>query len=258
MALRPLFLFLLAFALGSALATAQGDDFRMETGVYSGNDQEPTHEALTVFSGDVVYNFELGDQPDRIESTLVTVFDVRRGRIVMLDGDRKIQTTVTTQQLMDFAAAIRKRAADEPNNGLFNPAFTVAYEEAERQLTMTSDELTYRVNGATPKDATAAKRYSSFADWYARLNAAWGNVPPFGRIELNRILADKGLLPLEIERISVRDKKKTTVRSQHSANWTLSNTDRRRIDHAGQMMANLPTVSLKEFWGLKTEVAARQ
>lgn len=258
MPLRPLILFVLAFALGSLLASARGDDFRMETAIYVGGDAEPAVETLTLFAGDVVYDFQLGKQADRIKPKIVTVFDVRRGRIVMLDDHRKMQSTLTTQQLMDFSAAIRKRAADERNSGLFNPVFTVAYEEADRQLTMTSDDLTYRVTGQSPHDPTAAQRYSSFADWYARLNAACGNVPPFGRIELNRILAEKGLLPVEIERTTVRDKKKTSVRSVHATNSTLSNTDRRRIEHADLMLANLPNVSLKVYWSLEAEVAARQ
>ncbi len=258
MALRPLFLFVLAFALGSVLATTRGGDFRVESEVYLGSDTEPVFETLTLFAGDVVYDFALGDQSDRTESKEVTVLNKRLGRIVLLDAKRKIQTTLTTRELAKFTAAIRKRATDEPNSGLFSPVFTVAYEEAGRQITMTSDELTYRAKGVSPKDPTAAKRYSNFADWYARLNATRGNVPPFGRIELNRVLAEKGLLPLEIERTTVLNRKKTAAHSKHSVIWTLSNTDRRRIDLAGQMMANLRPVSLKEYWGIKTEVAAKQ
>jgi len=258
MALRPLILFVLAFALGSLLATARGDDFRLETKVLAENSSVPLIETLTVFSGDIVYDFVIDEQANRIESKIVTVFDQRRGRIVMLDAQRKMQTTMTTEQLMDFTTAMRKRAGEERNGGLFNPEFTVTYEEAERRITMTSDDLTYRVTGETPTDATSAERYSRFADWYARLNAAWGNVPPFGRIELDRILAEKDLLPLEIVRTTVRDKKKSTVRSEHAANWTLSNTDRRRIDYADQLMASLREVSLKEFWGVRTEATAKK
>ncbi|MDP6060833.1 MAG: hypothetical protein QGH33_18140, partial [Pirellulaceae bacterium] len=138
MALRPLFLFVLAFALGSVLATTRGGDFRVESEVYLGSDTEPVFETLTLFAGDVVYDFALGDQSDRTESKEVTVLNKRLGRIVLLDAKRKIQTTLTTRELAKFTAAIRKRATDEPNSGLFSPVFTVAYEEAGRQITMTS------------------------------------------------------------------------------------------------------------------------
>jgi len=260
MAFRTLFLFLLACALGSILATAQGDDFRVENEVYAGSDEKPVTETLTLFSGDVAYDFVLGDRSDGIEFKYVTVFNNRLNSIVLLDPKRKIRTTLTTHELAEFTAAIRKRADDEPNNGLFGPVFSVTYEDAERQITMTSDKLTYRAKGVSPKDPTAAKRYRRFADWYAQLNATWGNLPPFGRIELNRILAEKGLLPLDVERTIVLNRKKTVAHSKHSVNWALSNTDRRRIEQAGEMMTNpnLRTVSLQEYWGIKTDVAAKQ
>jgi len=111
MALRPLILFALAFALGSLLASARGDDFRMETKVYVGSDEAPAIETLTLFSGDVVYDFVLGNQPERIDSKLVTQFDMRNGKIRLLDGAREIQSTMSTLLLMDFTGAIRKRSA---------------------------------------------------------------------------------------------------------------------------------------------------
>ncbi len=256
MALRPLILFVLAFALGSYLATARGDDFRVETRVYLEKEVEPAFETLTVFSGDVVYDFVLSQGSAAAETTMVTVFDQRRGRIVLLDGERKIQTELTTQWLSEFTTKMREgRDQNEQGGALFRPVFSVTHEESAHQITMTSDGLTYRVTGEMPKDSTAAKRYRSFADWFARLNAARGGIPPFGRIELNRILNEEGLLPVRIERTLVRGRKKSQVHSEHASNWTLSNTDRRRIDQAGQMMAELPSVSPLKFWGVKTEVA---
>ncbi len=257
MAFRTLFLFILAFALGSLLASAQGDDFRVENKVFRGSNTKPVAETLTLFSGDFVYDFVLDDQSDGIECKEITVFDNRRGRILLLNTKRKIQTMLTTKELGQLTDAFRKRAANEPNNGLFAPVFTVAYEEAEQQLTMTSNAISYRVRGFSTKDPAAVKRYTRFADWYARLNAIIGNVPPFGRIELNRLLAEKGLLPLKIERTIVLNRRKTVARSEHSIIWTLSNTDRRRIERAGEMMTTLRSVSLPEYWDIKTEVATR-
>jgi len=257
MALRTLFLFILAFTLGSILATAQGDDFRIENEVFRGNSTKPVAETLTLFAGDFVYDFVLGDQSDGIEYEEVTVFDNRRGRNLLLNAKRKIQTVLTTKELGQLTTAFRQRAANEPNGGLLAPVFTVTYEKAAQQLTMTSNALTYRVKGIATKDPTASKRYSNFADWYAQLNAVIGNLPPFGRIELNRLLAEKGLLPLEIERTIVLNRKKMTAHSEHTVIWTLSNTDRRRIERAGELMTTLRSVSLKEYWGIKTDVAAR-
>ena len=93
MALRALFLFILAFALGSILATAQGDDFRIENEVYTGRASKPVAETLTLFSGNFVYDFVLGDQLNGLECKEITVFDKRRGRIVLLNAERKVDRT---------------------------------------------------------------------------------------------------------------------------------------------------------------------
>jgi hypothetical protein len=257
MPLRPLFLFILAFVLGSMIATAQGDDFRVENEVFTGRDKKPVAETLTLFSGDFVYDFVVGDQAKGIESKEVTVFDIRRGRITLLDSSRKVQTSLTTKELQQLTDAFRKMAANEPNGDLIIPEFLVAFDEAERRITLTSNALTYRVKGFSPKDPTAAKRYSNFADWYARLNAIIGNLPPFGRIELNRRMAENGLMPARIERTIVLNRKQTVAHSEHSVLWTLSNTDGRRIKHAGEMMSNLRKVSMKEYWRIKDQVVAK-
>jgi hypothetical protein len=235
--------------------SAHSQDFRVEADVFVEDGGESVSETLTLFKGDVVYDFFLKG-PDE-----TTMFDINRGRIILLDGVRRVQTTLTTDQLLELSDAIRQRGAARGNQPLFEPQITTNYAEQEKILTLTSDRLTYRAKGIDPKLPHAAERFRQFADWYARLNAIRpGNPPPFGRLELNGALAGHGLVPEEIERTVVLDRplanKTLRARSRHIFVWTLSSTDQKRIDKAGQNLAAFESVGLGQYWQAYT-VAAR-
>ena len=113
--------------------------------------------------------------------------------------------------------------------------------------------MTYHAKGIKPKPADAAERFRQFADWYARLNAVRpGNPPPFGRLELNELLASHGLVPEEIERTFVREKRLTNqtqrARSRHLFVWTLSGTDRKRIEKASECLTSFESVAPAQYW----------
>jgi len=69
------------------------------------------------------------------------------------------------------------------------------------------------------------------------------------------------LIPKTIER-TISDRKifqdkKQIVRSQHLANWRLSNTDRKSIDRAGTYLATFPTVTFREYIQLPDAISRR-
>ena len=89
-------------ALVASMATtplfAQANDFRMETEIFVEGSIQPTAKSLTLFNGSTVYDFLSGsDQQGEI-----TVFDVRRGRFVLIDSQRKLKTTLTKEYLTKF------------------------------------------------------------------------------------------------------------------------------------------------------------
>ena len=258
MAARCLVLVVLAFFFGVfVVGRVSGDDFRVETDVFVEDEEQPIVETLTIFSGDVIYDFLLGENGE------ITFFDNRQGgRIVLLDPARKIRTTLKTEELVEFVAAIKVSASQNAANLLVDPKFTTTFDEQTNELTLASERLTYRVKGMAAKDPSAVQRYRRFADWYARLNSARpGNLPPFARIQLDKALAERNLIPEEIERTLVFDQrigdKEVVVRSRHITNWILSSTDRKRIDQVGRFMANFKKVGLAEYWRLN-KVAARE
>jgi len=236
-----LFILLFLALLQTTGAILLADDFRVETEVFLDTESAPALATLTVFKGHVVYDFLLGAEPE------TTIFDVARGRIVLLNPQRKVKTTLTTEKLAEFTAAIQVRGNQREKSGLFAPSFELTEEEPQK-FTLTSPNLTYRVKGQVAKQPDAVERYRTFADWYARLNAVRPpNLPPFGRLEVNRHLAERQWLPERIER-TANPGRRQTAHSVHVVNWLLSNTDENRLAQAARQQAEFMEVSLGEYW----------
>ncbi len=249
----------LVFASMAAPLFAQ--DFRMDTDIFIGTSKEPVAETLTLFSNSRVYDFMLTDSRE------IVVFDQGRGEFTLLDEKQQIKTTVTTQEALDHAFALKVQASQEPET-LFAEAADPKFEETTEDKTeneqtvsyvkLAGKKIQYDANGARPKFNGAVLSYTDFATWCARLNAMRpGNLPPEARITLNRALAGKGVLPKEITRTITLEgltKKKSEVRSRHLVNWTLSNEDMKRIDRAHDGMVKFQFVEFKEYQRKQDEV----
>ncbi len=241
--------------LMSFAATAPGQDFRVDTEVFAGEEKQPINETLTIFSGGRVYDILLGS------SNEIAIFDPAHGRFTLLDPARKLQCTIANQELLDYVLELNK-AAIAQKAPLFvaaaDPQFEVSQEPiggnqaATLRVTLKSKLITYTATGKEPAQAHAVDAFRQFADWYARLNVirGGGSLPPGARLALNRELAERKLLPEEIVRVTLqpglRDKK-LEVRSKHLFNWVLSAADHKRIEQAGDHLANFQAVSFSEY-----------
>lgn len=230
------------------MVASQAEDFRVETDILLGGEKEPVAQSVTLFSGGLVYDFPL------IGPQEITVLDSGRGRFVLLDVPRKTKTTLTTQDLLQTTAAIKVQAQELDGVLAFaaDPQFKSESDGQDGWLTLSSSLLSYRAKGIKPKLAATADAYRDFADWYARLNATRpGNLPPFPRLELNRVLAERQQVPEEVElTVEPRNRlagRKLVVRSHHIFNWRLSNTDRKRIETAGTYMADFQAVGFQNY-----------
>lgn len=236
-------------------ATLWGQEFRMDTDVFVGKEKEPIAQTLTIFTGSRVYDFML-TQPREI-----VVWDSQRGTFTLLDEEQKRKAVVTSHEVIDYAFAVKTQANEQPES-LFafasNPKFTESAEEIQdNSLTLTrvvldSPQLRYEAKGQQPKFPQAVKEYNLFATWYARLNATRpGNLPPEARIALNRALADRGLIPIEVLRTITASgrigNKKLELRSHHLVNWTLSGEDQKKMERADDAMAKFSLVSFDEY-----------
>lgn len=237
---------LVAFCSLSTLAgKAPGEDFRIETDVFFESSEGPAISTLTLFRGSTVYDFMENEDEE------ITIFDINRGRFVLLDCQRKVKTTVTTEQLKRFSVALKAEAKGNTVS-LVSPEFIESFDQQAGTLELVGKRLQYKVKTIRPPSPEIVDRYRKFADWYARLNATRvGNLPPFARMQLNATMANHGILPRSVERtISSLTPLGTThqVRTSHLVSWQLTNTDRKRISRAGDYMATYRDVSPASYW----------
>ncbi len=241
----------------TAVAPGIGEELRVDTDIFVGNASKPIAQNVTLFSSGLVYDFcETGPEE-------ITVLDPARGRFVLLDQRRKVKTTITTRRLLEFTSAMKVQAREM--DGVFafaaEPRFEQKFDSETGWLTLSGDMMTYRAKCIEPKTADLVTRYRTFADWSARLNAMRpGNLPPFARIALNKAIADADSVAEEVE-LTVEPQnrylgRKLVLRSRHLLNWRLSHTDRKRIDRAGECLAEFEPVDWEQFRKVP-EVAAR-
>jgi hypothetical protein len=247
--------FFVGCAVVSGLSVAPGMandsfEFRVDNEVFREKEKEPSYETLTVFTRGLAYDFRL------TEPKQTTIFDARRGRINLLDPVRQLKCIVETDETVQFAARIKTMKFKSPLLEFAkNPAFEVNFIDAVGELRLNHDVMNYSAKGVKPKLVGAELEYRSFADASARLDAMHpGNLPPFPRLELNRILSSKGLLPVEIEKKVVSTKgtfgttREEKVRSVHSFNWSISSQDRRLIEEADTNLVNFESCTFEKFF----------
>lgn len=233
-------------ALSLAPVAVRADDFRVETDLFVGKQKEPVATYLTLFSGQTIYDFVLN------EPKQVTVFDTLRGRFILLDVERGVKTELKLQDIEAFHAELRERAA-ERGEPIFPANTQYSFVDEGEWHVIAGEAVEYRARGVTPKHAGAAEQYRLFADWYAQLNAMRpGNPPPYVRMELNRALAERNLMPEEIQRTMTVGRfppRQLEARTQHLMNWILSDQDHKQIRRVGDQLQEFTSVSLQEFIG---------
>lgn len=265
--LRPKFV--AAFALSVAafcLLTARGgaQDFRIDTEIFIGDDKEPAAETLTIFSQGMIYDFLLTEPAE------MTVLDTVRGRFTLLDPARRVKCGLGTQEVLDQTFALATHAA-QSRDALFafaaKPEFETKVEEFEEygqprtRITLTGKPLSYVVIGREPEKPEAVAAFRYFADEFAQLNSLRaGNLPAGARLEVNKALADRRLIPLEVTRTIPATNplgREIVVKSRHLVNWTLSGEDRKKIDRAGTGLAEFSAVSFEEYRASAAKPAAK-
>jgi hypothetical protein len=227
---------------------APAEEFRVESKVFSGKDEAATSESVTLFADDRVYDFLTSPSE-------TTVFDFPRGRIVLLDLNRKLRTELTTDKLNEFTDQLRTRAGRQTDALLkfaANPKFDESHTDPQ-WLQFSSPHMTYRVHPIRPDNPNVVQEYRKFSDWSARVNSMIrpGALPPFPRLAVNAALEREGEVPETVELTFAAQNrlvgKPTVLRSEHELTMRLLPTDRKRIDEAGRNLVTFPEVSLEEY-----------
>ncbi len=227
----------------------EAEDFRVENKVFAGSDREPAVESTTIFQDGAVYDFL--KKPAEI-----TVFDKEFKRIILLDTERKMKTELSSEEVHEFVERIRQRAANYDNPFAafqVNPKFEQSYDTSARELTFQSPWMTYRVVTIDAESPELAGQYRTFADWQARLNMVINPeaVLPFGRLVVNGELQSRGEIPKEVQLTltagGILPRKRLSVRSEHQLVRRLVESDRTRVQQAGQFMAIFQPAKFSEY-----------
>jgi hypothetical protein len=219
---------------------------------------------LTLFLPNIVYDFLFAPENPATTSEIV-VFDLAKNRLVLLDVNREVKLEMTVEELNQLVAA--QRESDiwrERGAFLLSPRFDVAYDEAGAKIELTSKQMSYIATVQTPPKSTAYPMYGQFLDAYAKLNATDPQkLPPFPRLELNRELKSRHLIPTEVAMtielpfngIGTRT---ISATSKHSVIWQLSKTDHERIETVNKHWTGFRRVQLAEYRNLPSGMAKQQ
>lgn len=228
------------------------DDFRVDTEIFAADDKTASGQTTTLFYRGAIYDFP----QDGHEITILAPGD--KARVVLLDMKRKLRTELTLDQLLDFSGRLREWAAEQEDGLLrfsVNPRFEKQADATRGQLHLASRWMTYELKTRPASSATMVTDYRRFCDIYAHLNTLLnpGSLPPFGRLELNRQLAQSGQLPTEI-RLTIPPLPKfgnqeVKLSTRHRFRETLSDGDLAKIEEAGLYNGTYQTVSLMAYRG---------
>lgn len=248
------FVFAATFSLLLAAESprAAGQEFRIETEIYVGEEPEPVSHTVTLFEKAAVYEFM--DNPQQI-----IVYrqgqEGKSGQFILLDTVRERRTDVDVDRVEKLMHKMTEWASEHKDPLLkfaAKPTFEETFDVESGSLTLANKEWTYRAATIKADDAAKLARYREFTDRYAELSTMMFNSPPPGpRLALDAALAKHGVVPVEIKRTLGGDEK-NIVKATHMFFWSLSRNDRARLDEAQAHLANFKKVDNEQFIAAKT------
>lgn len=246
---------LLMLVLSWSHRQSEGQEFRIESQVYSADSKLPVSQNITLFSEGLVYDFQLSNDAKPIPLEIV-IFDTRKRTIILLDTQRKTRLELPDLQLLKIVESVRRETAqDNRSSFLVEDSFEEDVDWSTNWVTLTSPQIEYRFRGSQPKDVSIIPQYNDFLDNFTMLIASDPTkIPPFARIKLNQSIKRLGWIPIEVQ-ISVKEnslfREAFTAKSKHVVINHLSNEDRKRIKKAKQDWMQFETVDLAKYRGLK-------
>ncbi len=227
---------------------AQSADFRVVNEVFVGNQKEPVNRSVTIFHEGAVYDF-LADPQE------VVVFDPAKGRLVLLDLERRIRTELNTAEVEQFSQRLKQWASQQQDpllRFLGAPEFSEQFDEVSGELILSSAWLTYRILLADAPSPEACHQYRRFCDWMARLNTLLraSARPPFARLLANEAIARHEATPREVRLTIARaglPLPRKVLRSEHRFYEDVVGPDLDRVVQAQQFMDIFKPVDFREY-----------
>lgn len=226
-------------------ASAQAQQFRVYTKV-SRPATDPLEEPVTVARSLTL--FHAGRVFDSMPAAgEVTIFEPSHQRFIVFNGRRMIAASVTFNEIERLLATakdetlsstsrlLQKNSASrtlvEPLRFQLDPKFNEQFSAADRRLSLTSPNFSYRVTCARPDIVEASSSYLNYTDWLARLNYVLSpGLYPEPRLRLNESLRSRQLIPLTVE-LEVNFDPPLRLQAEHQFGWQLERRDREDIAH---------------------------
>jgi hypothetical protein len=237
-----LLLLLLAPLMLPGSASAQ--DFKVATRILQrgGGDGRWTEvgHSLTLFHAGKVYDYmqQIGE---------VVVHEPAENQFVILSFNGNDQaTTLHFSQLKQFLKVARteteshlQRLAREGDSTArrrqalqfqLEPTFEQSFDPARKTLTLISPLMRYEVATEQVDRPQVARQYLQYADWAARMNYVLhsGSLYPSARLQVNRALAERDLVPTEV-RLLLDGDLPLHIKAEHKFEWTLGSIDKSMI-----------------------------
>jgi hypothetical protein len=241
-----------AVACSSAIAA---EAFRIQTKIFTGEEEEPVSKTTTMFQNGVVYDFL--ENPEQIAVFRKANGD-RPGRFILLNDINRVQTEITADRLSSAMQKLTQWAGQQKDPFLqfaAEPKFDETFDRNTGKLVLASKLETYTVD-TTPValHQDALVDYREFLDGYTQLNALLtaGN-PPNPRLKLNDALARRKVIPTKVE---LKRGGEDPIRAEHEFTWRLSQDDLQRIEEVQEGLTAYREVENQEFQQLAQPVAA--
>ena len=216
--------------------------FRTETRIYNEESETAPFELLTLFDEGLIYDIELP------QKSKITVFDISRNRIVLLDVSRKVKTVIAPQKLIDAMTDLRNQILQMNRGELFGLNTQPSADPKTGVYRAGIPGLLYISETEAESEPRMAKAYNEFATWAARMNVVAGRgAAPFVRLALGNKMAADGVVPKKITRTASRGDVTQTVRSEHVFISMLSQQDQSLIREIHGMLPSFKEVSRTEF-----------
>jgi len=227
---------------------AAAEEFRMETKVFLGDEPEPFSENLTLFREGAVFDFL---EPNGQIAIYYRSPDGGSGKFTLLSPAKEQRCDIQTDEIIKYVTRLQAWAAAHDNPLLkfaSNPRFAKEFDAREGMLTLSSEQITYRLVTIEAENEAALEQYREFCDWYARLGAMLypGSMPPFPRLWVNMAISEHQVIPREVHR-TIPGREPSVARSEHRIAWRLSKRDRERIDAAEEYLVEFEQVDLDTF-----------
>jgi hypothetical protein len=244
-------------------------EFRVDTRVFRSGESEPLAVHTTWLGEQRIYNQSQSNgahsdpAAESNEVTTVTIFDLEKRTVILLDKERQLSTTLKFDEILEFIAATSTRTTALSRLVRFAsaPKFEHEWDEEQGRIYLNHETMAYSAKLLSlPFDALEseeyARHYRAFTDWAARLNTMCPGLPPAARLKLNLAIYERHAVPKSVRR-TIPDNKSVVLDaiSRHEYQWQLSPDDQAQLATFDDWENSFRFIDYKQFLLPSSETA---